>query len=110
MARFVKSDIVVVSFPFSDFTQSKRRPALVLAELSGDDRILCQITSQNICDKYSIEIVNEDFEYGSLRQKSNIRPNRIFTCDSRIILYQVGCLKLDRVNEAIEKLIGLLRS
>lgn len=46
MARFVKGDVVVVPFPFSDLTSAKRRPALILAELEGDDRILCQITSQ----------------------------------------------------------------
>jgi mRNA interferase MazF len=45
MARFVKGDIVVVPFPFSDLTQAKRRPALVIAELKGNDVILCQITS-----------------------------------------------------------------
>ena len=51
MARFVKGDVVVVPFPFSDLSQSKRRPALVITELTGDDLILCQITSQSISDK-----------------------------------------------------------
>lgn len=46
MAAFVKGDIVIVPFPFSDLSQSKRRPALVVAKLTGDDLILCQITSQ----------------------------------------------------------------
>ena len=45
MARFVRGDVVVIPFPFSDLSQAKRRPALVLAELEGNDRILCQITS-----------------------------------------------------------------
>jgi len=54
LEEFVRGDIVVVPFPFSDLTEAKRRPALVLAELEGEDRILCQITSQtiygHICD------------------------------------------------------------
>lgn len=33
MANFVKGDVVVVPFPFSDLTDVKRRPALVVAEL-----------------------------------------------------------------------------
>jgi mRNA interferase MazF len=41
MERFVKGDVVVVPFPFSDLTQAKRRPALVIAELEGNDSILC---------------------------------------------------------------------
>ncbi|HUS88975.1 MAG TPA: hypothetical protein VMW91_06340 [Desulfosporosinus sp.] len=56
MARFVKGDVVVVPFPFSDLAQAKRRPALILAELGGDDRILCQITSQKVRDMYAIEL------------------------------------------------------
>ena len=86
MARFVKGDVVVIPFPFSDLTQAKRRPALIIAELEGDDLILCQITSQRIKDKYAVEISDKDFETGGLRQPSNVRPNRIFTADSHIVL------------------------
>ena len=42
MERFVKGDVVVVPFPFSDLTQAKRRPALIIAELEGTDLIFCQ--------------------------------------------------------------------
>lgn len=41
----MKGDVVVVPFPFSDLTQAKWRPALVISALEGDDLILCQITS-----------------------------------------------------------------
>ena len=70
MARFVKGDVVVVPFPFSDLSQSKRRPALVIAELTGKDVILCQITSQWINDEYGIRIDNKDFDEGSLNQEA----------------------------------------
>jgi hypothetical protein len=46
MGRFVKGDVVVAPFPFSDLSAAKRRPALVVASLTGDDVILCQITSK----------------------------------------------------------------
>ena len=62
MAKFIKGDIVVVPFPFSDLTQAKRRPALVVTKLEGDDLILCQITSQSIKDSYAILLDNKDFE------------------------------------------------
>ena len=101
--------MVAVPFPYSDLTQAKRRPALVLAELPGDDRILCQITSQRVRDEYAIELDDADFETGSLKQKSNIRPNRLFTCDTRIILYSVGHLKAAKVSEVVEKVVEILR-
>lgn len=37
MEKFIKGDVVVIPFPFSDLSQSKRRPALVVANLKGDD-------------------------------------------------------------------------
>lgn len=108
MAKFIKGEIVVVPFPFSDLTQSKRRPALVLAELDGDDLILCQITSRFINDRYSISLTDDDFISGSLKQASNIRPNRIFTADSHIILYGIGNLKDEKVKDVVEKVIEIV--
>jgi len=109
MERFVKGDVVVVPFPFSDLTKAKRRPALVIAELEGDDFILCQITSQSIRDKYAVSIGEEDFETGTLRRKSNVRPNRIFTAVRHIILYRVGHLKPEKTNQIIERIVSILR-
>ena len=44
MGAFVKGDVVVAPFPFSDLSAAKKRPALVVATLAGNDVILCQIT------------------------------------------------------------------
>jgi len=109
MERFIKGDVVVVPFPFSDLTAAKRRPALVIAELSGDDLILCQITSNKIMDSYSIELNDNDFESGNLNKTSNIRPNRIFTADKKILLYKVGHLKNEIISETIDKIISILK-
>ena len=109
MARFVKGDVVVVHFPFSYLTNAKRRPALVIAELEGDDLILCQITSQRIKDRYAISIEENDFEIGTLRQRSNVRPNRIFTADRHIILYRADHLKYEKIKEVIDKIIEILQ-
>ncbi len=110
MEKFVKGDVVVVPFPFSDLTQAKRRPALVITELEGDDLILCQITSQSIKDNYVILLDDKDFETGGLKQSSNIRPNRIFTSDRHIILYKVGKLKNEKLNNVIEKIVEIIRN
>jgi mRNA interferase MazF len=109
LAKFVKGDVVVVPFPFSDLSQSKRRPALVIATLDGDDLILCQITSQTIKDNYSLSLDDKDFETGGLKQPSNLRPNRIFTADRRIVLYRVGNLKSDKLSDVVEKIVEIIR-
>jgi mRNA interferase MazF len=109
LEKFVKADVVVIPFPFSDLTQAKRRPALVIARLEGDDLILCQITSQTVKDKYAIQINDDDFETGGLNQPSNVRPNRIFTADSHLVLYRVGNLKQEKLHQVIEKVVDILR-
>ncbi len=108
MERFIKGDIVVIPFPFSDLSQNKKRPAFVLADLHGDDLILCQITSKAIRDKYAIGITDGDFETGSLMRESNVRINKLFTADRSIILYKIGTLKASKTQEIIEKVINLL--
>ena len=109
MARFVKGDVVVVPFPFSDLTQAKRRPALVVAALLGDDLILCQITSQVVRDSYAIALETDDIEDGGLKQASNVRPNRLFTADSDLILYRVGKVSRDKLDSVITAIVGILQ-
>ena len=70
MGKFIKGDIVVLSYPFSDFSGTKRRPALVIANLDGDDVILCQITSQAKKDNYALSLEDTDFIDGKLNIKS----------------------------------------
>ncbi len=109
MEEFVKGEVVVLPFPFSDLTASKKRPALVMATLQGDDVILCQITSEARVDAYSILLKVDDFVVGSLQQSSMIRPNRIFTADKSIILYKVGTLNEQKVKEVEDVLVKIFK-
>lgn len=107
MGKFIKGDVVVVPFPFSDLSNSKKRPALVLASLEGEDLILSQITSKNIFDSYSIEIKTSDFSNGTLNKDSNVRPNKIFTADKNIILYKIGNLTNKKMDEVTSKVVEI---
>ncbi len=103
MERFIKGDVVVIPFPFSDLSQYKKRPALVIANLEGEDLILCQITSKYKKDKYSINLNKSDFREGNLKIDSFIRPNKIFTAHKDLILYKVGHIKKEKNMEVFFK-------
>jgi mRNA interferase MazF len=107
LERFVKGDLVVVPFPLSDLTTTIRRPALVIAELDGDDRILCQITSQ-AKDKHAVQITQSDCDEGGLHQNSNVRPSKIFTADKSVIIKRVGHLKPEVVQAVTTRIIEVL--
>jgi mRNA interferase MazF len=106
----MKGEVVVVPFPFSALTATKRRPALVVATLQGDDLILCQITSQVTRDAYSLGMADSDFERGALKQPSNLRPNRLFTADSHLILYSIGQLKDAKIAQLVDAVVRIIKS
>jgi mRNA interferase MazF len=110
MAGFIKGDVVVIPFPFSDLSGNKRRPALVLATLPGNDIILCQITSRNRKDKYTTALSLADFISGGLPVDSYVRPNRIFTADKNIIVRKAGTIKKDVMKTVTETVIEILNS
>ena len=103
MERFVEGDIVVVPFPFTDLSDSRKRPALVLSNLEGDDIIICEITSIIRTDSYVVSLENNDLESGKLKTKSIIRPNRIVTIDKKKINYKFGKVKDSKFQEVLEK-------
>ncbi len=109
MEKLVKGDIIVLPFPFSDLSTSKKRPAVIVAVFIGDDILCCQITSEARFDEYAIILTEKDFKDGSLDQTSIIRPNRLFTADKSIILYKIGSLKKEKVKEVEEKIITILK-
>ena len=90
MGKPVVGEVVVIPFPQTDLKTGKRRPALVLVDLPGDDLILCQITSRTRLDESSVLLDVADFERGKLHQPSFIRPQRLFTVEQRVILYASG--------------------
>jgi mRNA interferase MazF len=97
VGKFVVGDVVAVSFPFSDLSGHKLRPALVLAVAEFGNLILCQITSKPYTSKNAVRIVNTDIKNGALPIVSYVRPDKLFTAEPAIIQKLVGKLKVDRL-------------
>ena len=101
--------VVLVPFPFSDLSQTKLRPALVLAEAGRGDWVLCQITSKSYGDAKAIEVKDDSLETGSLRVVSYARPGKLFTANNSLIVNQVGTLKAEKLKQIIEAVIDVLQ-
>jgi len=97
MGKFVKGDIVIIPFPFSDLSGNKKRPAFVIADLPGDDIIVCQITSMSKFDSYALPITTSDFISGSLPVDCFVRPNKVFTASKDIIFSVAGRLCEEKI-------------
>ena len=108
MGLFTTGQIVTVHFPFSDLTDSKLRPAVVLAEAGRGDWILCQVTSKPYNDELAIPIEATDFARGSLRLTSYARPGKLFTAHSSLVANNVGELRSEKfsaVRSAVVRMI-----
>ena len=109
MEKPVKGDVVVIPFPFSDLTGAKKRPALVIADAGGEDVIMCQITSRTVKDELAIVIDQVDFIQGGLNQPSNVRPNKVFTADKRIVLYRAGRVTRQTLEKIVSSVVDILQ-
>jgi len=102
--------VVLVPFPFSDLSQAKLRPAVVLADAGRDDWILCQVTSNPYGDPRAIPLADSDFRHGSLRVTSYARPGKLFTANSRLVVSNVGSLKSEALHAIVQAIIDLLQA
>ncbi len=104
------SDIVLVRFPFSDLTQAKLRPAVVLANAGRGDWILCQVTSKPYGDAQAITLDAASFAAGSLRVTSHARPGKLFTANHSLMMSQIGTLKPEPFGQVIGAIVKILQA
>ena len=66
--------LVLISFPYTDLSGAKKRPALVISSADfnskNEDIICCLITSNPEEAPHSIKITNKDMESGHLEFES----------------------------------------
>jgi len=110
MGQFVKGDVVIIPFPFSNLSGEKKRPAFVVADLPGNDIIVCQITSKAKSDTFALPLEARDFISGGLPVESFIRPNKIFTADKNIVLSTAGRLCENKIRNAVTAVINIISS
>ena len=91
----VKSDIVLVPFPFTDLTGNKKRPALVL--IAGNlDVTVCFLSSQLHWKEKTDLLLHPSIENG-LKVTSLVRLGKIATIDKSLVLGKMGAIGSDEI-------------
>lgn len=101
---YVKGDVVVLPFPYTNFSNIKKRPAVVVANLKGNNVILAQITTNKRDDEDLVSLTKKDFASGSLKCDSFIMASLIFTADTSKINYKAGELNNTKIKQVEKKL------
>jgi mRNA interferase MazF len=86
MTSFEAGDVVLVKYPFTDLTTSKKRPAVVLSPRSYSDRfgdlVVMPLTSQPGADQ---TLALSQWRSAGLLKSSSVKPI-IGTVTSRLVL------------------------
>ena len=106
-----RGDIVLVSFPFTDLTSTKRRPALVISpdvfnRLNGD-LVLVAITSQLSPVPFSVPVLPADCEGGALPKESIVKVTKMFTLSSALIAKRLCRVSGQKQNQILASLRDL---
>jgi mRNA interferase MazF len=101
---------VLVRFPFSDLSESKLRPAAVLADAGRGDFVLVQITSRPYSDPDAVELTDVSIREGSLQRVSYARPGKLFTAQHSLMERKIGELSTQAMQELTAAVVALLRS
>lgn len=103
-----QKEIILLHFPFSDLSTTKKRPALVVSNNNfnqkHDDLICCLITTNLEPDHDCVIIKPKDLENGKLYFTSKIKPYRLFTAGKKIVEKKIATLNAAKFKETTQKL------
>jgi len=104
---FEQGEVVLLKYLYSDYSNGKQRPVIVLKDTNDNDVIVAKITSQIKNSSFDFEIIT--WKKTGLLKPSIVRCHKIITVDSSIIKMKMGKLiKADLMK--IQKIINLLFS
>jgi len=106
-------DVVVVPFPFTDRSTTKRRPALILSDprifnQKVGQSVMAMITSAKNSD-WPLDIEIKDLDSAGLPSASIVRM-KLFTLDQQLIIRKAGKLSptdQSKVTEVLRRLLNL---
>ncbi len=103
-----RGDIVLVRFPFSDYSSTKLRPALVISATNEKDICVAFISSVTPIELEKTDFLlteeDDDFLQTRLKKDSVFKMNKIATLDKSIILGRLGGISERLQGELDERL------
>ncbi|HHY73066.1 MAG TPA: type II toxin-antitoxin system PemK/MazF family toxin [Bacillus bacterium] len=110
---YKQGDIVLVAVPYSDLTNRKQRPALVISNDNynqvTEDLVVAAITSQLKDLDYSVVIEPKDLNEGELKVTSAIRADKVYTLSKDIIRKKFGQVNSEVLEGVRTKLNELIK-
>ena len=109
---YKKWDIILVKFPFTDFTTTKKRPALIISPASYNDKL--DVVVAFITSKLDVENKIGDYKIKEWKKANLPKPSMIrmkfATIDKSIIDKKIGVISAKDKREFIKNLLNFFDS
>jgi len=101
-----KGDIILLNAPFSDLSERKIRPALVLGNMM-EDLLICFMSTQGTNDApYDIPVTAN--RKNGLRVDSYVKCNKIFTLHASLAEMVLGSVDDEVCGKVVERIYGIM--
>ena len=111
--NYKQKEIVLVPFPFSDLTNIKKRPVLIVSNSEfnsrNEDVVVCAITSAEYQDDYSLSINNNSLEYGVFPESSVIKTHKLFTLAQSKIIKKFSIINDECFEVVVDRIKHLIK-
>jgi mRNA interferase MazF len=112
--KYRQKEIVLVPFPYSDLSSSKRRPVLIVSSdfynQNFDDVVVCVITTNLRKDSFSVELESSDLDIGVLPESSVVKAHKLFTIHQDKIIKKFSVVNDDYFDKVAVKIKQLIKS
>ena len=109
---YKQRQIVLVPFPYSDLSSTKRWPVLIVSNDSYNktfnDGLVCVITSNLRKDEYSVSFRTMILRSGVLPESSVVKSHKLFTIHKDKIIKTFSLVKEELFNQVNEKIKHLI--
>lgn len=105
MAKYSQGDIVLIPYPYTDLSNTKQRPVVIISKNSVNKQnfIVAKVTSVNRNDHFSFPIRTEDVDV-KLKYKSEARTNEVFTLHRSLIIKKFATMEKEALKRLVEKI------
>lgn len=108
-----QKDLVLVPYPFSNLSENKVRPAIIVSNNNFNeicpDCIAVPLTSIIKDNIFSIPIEQKDMKNGKLIKQSAIRTDKIFSIEQKLIKLKIGNVNdflFDKIKEELNNIFN----
>lgn len=105
MAKYAQGDIVFLPYPYTDLSNAKNRPVVIISNdrINKQNFIVAKITSVIRNDQFSFSIKPTDIKI-RLERRSEVRTNEVFTVHKSLIIKKLTSFKKATLRQLIDKI------